>query len=298
MSVVCRICEGVEAFTVAYDGPVRSGGRDSGFSDGFRVLRCPTCGVEQLYPFPCDVEGFYSSESYWESHVGLGDLSKYHQRFDREQQRWFSEIGIGELRGKTVADFGCGVGLFLDLLQGVADRAVGIDLGEHLATVLAAKGMEFRNLKSLDDTEWLDVAVSFDTLEHVPFPRDFLEKVWRSLRPGGRLYLGVPNQADFLKQVVPSYVQFFYHCSHLWYFGVQSLAQLAGGLGFEDIAVRSIHKYDLMNVVRWASEAKGSGCSGGGPFDRMTDTLFRTGVERQGVGSHLLLSCRKGEEAP
>ena len=284
----CRLC-GQERAGLTYEGPIRKGGPESGVIEGFRVYGCDGCGVEFLDPFPDDLGAFYEGEAYWTSRQGAVDFSALRTRFDVEQVAWFSRIGPACIREKRVADFGCGAGLFLDLIQGLARQTIGIEPGRFFRPHLNASGHEHQHRVEEVETECIDVMVSFDTLEHLEDPKNTLRELRRCLVPGGRLYLGVPNREDFLTRLVPEYVSFFYHRSHLFYFRARTLVMLLEDIGFGGVRVSFLHKYDIMNLVRWARNGSGRGNDRDHVFDTHTEASFRHHVERQGISSHILV---------
>lgn len=288
----CRLC-GSTQLSLVYDGPIRAGGADSDTVDGYRVFGCARCGVEFLDPFPADTEAYYQGEQYWIDHHGPVDVAKLQVKHGPEQMRWFAEVDPDNLRGKRLGDFGCGVGIFLDMAKGVAAETVGVDLAEHFKAHLDASGHRFAGKAAELEAGSLDVAVSFDTLEHVPDAAPFLKDIWRILGPGGQVFIGVPNQRDFLKKLVPDYLPFFYHLSHLYYFSEKALRFALTEAGFKDIRANYVHKYDLMNMLVWARDRKGIGTKGSEIFDQITEDDFRGDLERQGIASHVLMKAAR-----
>lgn len=288
----CRIC-GSEDLRTAYEGPIRAGGANSGTVDGYRVLHCNACTVEFLDPFPDNLETYYEGEQYWEDHHGPLDVDKLWAKHGPEQRRWFYEVGVDILRGKHLADFGSGIGIFLDLARNVAAETTGVELAAHFREHVESRGHRFvAGPDELADASQ-DVIVSFDTLEHVPAPADFLAEMYRAMDADGVAYVGVPNQQDFLKALVPDYLPFFYHLSHVYYFSAASLQHLLTKAGFKDIAVSYVHKYDLNNLVAWARDRKGVGTVGSEVFDQFAEDSFRQNLERQGIASHILVRAAK-----
>jgi SAM-dependent methyltransferase len=104
--------------------------------------------------------------------------------------------------GKRVLDIACGSGYgsqFL-ALQG-ADHVVGVDIdratieyaqtchGHPRVTYLRADAHAVPDLEEAS----FDVIVSFETIEHVQQPRDFLMELRRVLKPGGQCFISCPN---------------------------------------------------------------------------------------------------------
>lgn len=292
MKGTCRLCGRPGTFLV-YSGPIRAGGAESGVLEGFSILGCAHCGIQFLDPFPQDTQGYYTGKQYWQDHHGPVDIAKLQTKHGAEQRRWFYEVSAQTLRGQNLVDFGCGAGIFLDMSKGIANETVGVDLALHFQDHLEKSGHRFESdTRQLEDSHF-DVAVSFDTLEHVPDPVSFLKEIYRVLKPGGQLFIGVPNQNDLLKRLVPEYLSFFYHLSHLYYFNSQALVLALKDSGFDDIQVAYVHKYDLTNMIVWARDRKGVGTPGSDLFDRYTEESFRSNLERQGIASHLFVRAGK-----
>ena len=107
--------------------------------------------------------------------------------------------------GKRVLDVACGEGYGTALLAKTAAEATGVDLSEaaiaHARTAYAAA----RNARfvcapctrlPLADAS-IDVAVSFETIEHIGEQAAFLDEIARVLAPGGLVILSCPNKAEY-----------------------------------------------------------------------------------------------------
>ena len=97
-----------------------------------------------------------------------------------------------------------------------------------------------------------DVIASFEVLEHVPNVSGFLESCWKTLRPGGKLVIEVPNHDDALlsKLDVPAYKRFYYHKAHIHYFTKKSLNEITM---FSKLRgkVESFLMYPYYNHISW-----------------------------------------------
>jgi len=83
-------------------------------------------------------------------------------------------------------DYGCGVGAFVDFLEESGfDHVVGYD---HFIEA-------YQDRRVLE--EEYDVVTSYDVIEHVDDPQDFLRMLAKLSRPGGLVVIGTPN-ADYL----------------------------------------------------------------------------------------------------
>ena len=104
--------------------------------------------------------------------------------------------------GKRVLDTACGSGYgsqFL-ALQG-ADRVVGVDIDPatieyaqrcHSHPRVTYLRADAHAVPELEEASF-DLIASFETIEHVERPRDFLLELRRVLRPGGQCFISCPN---------------------------------------------------------------------------------------------------------
>jgi SAM-dependent methyltransferase len=111
------------------------------------------------------------------------------------------EFAARKLRDTTsILDLACGVGygsrLMKDSIPGA--RVTGVDVSaEAIAYAVAhysKAGLKFRLSDAMDfDDGPFDAVVSFETIEHLPDPQGFMERVTqRLLRPGGLFIGSVP----------------------------------------------------------------------------------------------------------
>jgi ubiquinone/menaquinone biosynthesis C-methylase UbiE len=130
---------------------------------------------------PSDNKSYYDDFAGWyekERHHG------YHAMLDR------LEAGIVEplARGREVLEVGCGTGLILKRLAGVARRLTGLDLSRGMLAEARRRGFPVTEGSATDlpfaDGSF-DLAFSFKVLPHVPDIRRALAEMARVVRPGG-----------------------------------------------------------------------------------------------------------------
>lgn len=134
--------------------------------------------------------------------------------------------------GAAVLDIGCGAGDFLAALASRAGRAVGLEQSGAAAAAARARGIEVSEepLERFADTHCraFDAVCLFHVLEHLDAVRPFLSPLLGCLRPGGSLFLSVPNRArSFRRPLEPL------DCPphHLSRWSSRQIAWLAGTLG-------------------------------------------------------------------
>jgi len=106
--------------------------------------------------------------------------------------------------GKTVLDAACGSGFGSKILSGEAKKVIGIDRcpetirycnSIYQTNNLAFFQMDCRYLAFPPSS--FDIAVSFETLEHLKEPKVFLQELNRVLKVNGMLIISTPNKENF-----------------------------------------------------------------------------------------------------
>jgi SAM-dependent methyltransferase len=95
------------------------------------------------------------------------------------------------LPGLTL-DLGCGIGDFLSFRQ----RTIGVDVNPHAVAYCRKRGLDVRSMSPdvlpMDDA-CFDSILLDNVLEHIAEPGPILAEIRRTLKPGGRLLVGVPG---------------------------------------------------------------------------------------------------------
>ena len=107
--------------------------------------------------------------------------------------------------GDAVLEIGCGRGAFLQKARDKGARVSGVELNPTAAAQATVAGLEVHILDVTEPPEtWHDAfdhVVSFQVVEHVPSPFDFCRRVFRLVKPGGKLHVAVPNSDSFIKKL-------------------------------------------------------------------------------------------------
>ena len=131
-----------------------------------------------------------------------------------EKERWkpyhrfldASEIEAARpfCEGKEVMEVGCGTGLILEPLSGIASRTTGIDLSRGMIEKAAARGLNVGQASATDlpfEDESFDCVVSFKVLAHIPDIAQAVAECARVTRPGGHVVLEFYNRHS-IRQLV------------------------------------------------------------------------------------------------
>jgi SAM-dependent methyltransferase len=124
----------------------------------------------------------------------------YEDQRDQAYHTLVDELEVGVVaryaQGARVLEAGCGTGLILSRLQGLAREVVGVDLSRGMLGRAAGRGLpvaqaELARLPFTDGA--FDVVCSFKVLAHVEGIGTALAELGRVTRPGGHLLLEFYN---------------------------------------------------------------------------------------------------------
>lgn len=96
----------------------------------------------------------------------------------------------------TILDYGCGSGEYLLWLEPFGYALYGAEYDPELLTSVARRGIHIEDVQTVGQQPW---ASTFDhitlahVLEHVPSPLILLAQLFAWLKPGGTLFVEVPN---------------------------------------------------------------------------------------------------------
>jgi len=173
------------------------------------VYRCLDTGYRFYHPFSTAGDGEY--------YATMQADPNYYMKWKWEYQQTINEIP----RGAKVLEIGCGRGAFIKKLVDERNvHAVGIELNPSAAAHGRSEGLTILEqsveLHAEEQHNAYDVVCSFQVLEHIWDVRNFLMASLRALRPGGSLYIGVPNNDSYLKHLNRSLLNMPPHHMGLW----------------------------------------------------------------------------------
>ena len=215
-----------------------------------RVWRCARCHMRWLDPFPVPGVEIYDEKYYTKP---VSDGPAYTSQQDelepcyREIAEAFAAHGAG-----SVLDVGCGMGDCMLAMRRAGLEPVGIEMSSFAADAARSRGLEVHEgpaevvgSRLLGEGRTFEAIHCSHVLEHTGDARGFLALLHRLLRPGGLLYLEVPNQfrnvlekIDLVRGKDPAFSVLSVH--HHYFFSRQSLLLLLQGSGF---TVRSMRTF-------------------------------------------------------
>ncbi len=234
--VVCDGCGGVRHASVIEGRDYRFGGRET-----YRVVECQRCGLAFVSPPPTQeaLNQLYSAE-----YVPYEGQSNH--EFSRMWRRIKSRLvpAYARLLGNyihdiplagDVLDIGCGNGLILAIALARGLRAVGVEPNPPTAQACLRQGFEVY-VGTLETARLpeaaFDTVVLSQVLEHVRSPTATLREVFRVTKPGGRVYVYVPNYDSWLRWLFGRYWHGWHLPFHLYQFNFSTLSAIAQMAGF------------------------------------------------------------------
>jgi SAM-dependent methyltransferase len=98
--------------------------------------------------------------------------------------------------------------------------------------------------------EFFDIAVAWQTIEHITNPREIAEEVYRILRPGGFFVLSVPCWEGLSIRLLGKRYRYIGR-DHLFYFSPRNMERMLRGVGFSKV----VTKTGGFNPISWYQDA-------------------------------------------
>ena len=198
--------------------------------------RVRRCGTSETFPKPdpATLERQYSEAYYGPDNVKFVPSVEAFVAWMTRKRAARVHALIGR-RGR-ILEIGCGRGLLLRHLAQLGHECHGIERSA-LAARRAAQSEELRVYtqpleKCHFADEYFDVVILWHVLEHLDHPQATLAQISRLLKPGGLLYLEVPNLSSLQSC---STGKNWFHLDvehHLYHFSLNGLHQLLLSTGF------------------------------------------------------------------
>jgi len=199
-------------------------------TDGWhRVVQCTHCSLVFLNPMFSDQElaALYP-----------GDYYAYQDNFRRPRWKEVAKALLGyriapkepqfEVPG-TVLDLGCGSGWFLQAMRARGWMTYGVEISKAASLLGQSQGLQIfcGTLQQANfRPELFDYVRSNHSFEHMTCPNETLEEIYRILKPGGRLLIGVPNIDGLTARVFERYWWQLCAPFHAFNYSVKTLSQL------------------------------------------------------------------------
>lgn len=227
----CKLCGGVK-FDLIYKVPA------------WEIDRCAKCGLART------------------ANGRSANYADYHRdnQYDAEEQlfsnifsrRYYRVAGLFARPGKLL-DIGSSTGTLLEVFRSHGWQVQGVEPSKGAASIARAKGLpttvgeiEGVNLPK----NYFDLITLNHVFEHVADPVAVLSKAIKLLRPGGIIYVDVPNFASLSSLVRGKGWSYLMPWEHAHHFTPETLTKVLEKAGFKQLTWgTSAGLYDLGNPL-------------------------------------------------
>ena len=258
MEFKCKLCDGKKHELL------HSGVRDR---NDINVLRCIDCGLVFLTSIDMDITEMYEDSKMRthvynvidDNYVNTSWERRLEITFENDKRRFqqFKDL----CKEKSVLDFGCGAGGFLNHIREVTDKVYGVELEKKARVNLRTQGIQMAADIDEFKNEKFDVITMFHVMEHVNEPSILLKKVYNHLADDGIFICETPNANDVLLTLYncKEFQDFTYWSAHVILYTSETLEKMIQKQGFIAEWNTQIQRYNLSNHLYWLANGKPGG---------------------------------------
>jgi SAM-dependent methyltransferase len=193
-------------------------------------------------PTPSEISGFYPEEDYY----------AYRPASERSplKQAMMTLLGCRpgtrephfERPGRLL-DFGCGAGDFMAQWRARGWDCHGVEVSERAIAAARARGLDVRRTIGEYAEATFEYVRANHSLEHVLDPPAIIREMYRVLKPGGTLFLGVPTRDGLPARVFGRYWWYLGAPVHPVTFSTNALTKLLRSVGLQPTRVATNSDY-------------------------------------------------------
>jgi len=228
----CPVCGHVRAQDWLR-GPDRFHGRE----EKYTLVRCPACSLVWLShpPKPAEMHLHYT-DAYHKLISAAGENSPTRWKDRKAALTQCKKSG-------ALLDLGCSSGSFLAFMQSESWKLYGVEMSAEGARTAEEQSKAQVFVGDILDApfprESFDVITCFDVLEHLYEPRRVMARISEWLKPGGVIYVLVPNVNSAEARVFGSYWHGLELPRHLFHYSPASLKFLAESAGLREVSLET-----------------------------------------------------------
>jgi SAM-dependent methyltransferase len=123
-------------------------------------------------------------------------------------RKWEYDAALADLRGRQrILEIGCGSGNFMVLAKAEGGLCIeGLEQNRKAIGEAQQRGLTVREATAEEAAKETagayDAVCTFQVLEHIAKPKEFLDACCALLKPGGTLIVAVPNQDSYLPLMI------------------------------------------------------------------------------------------------
>ncbi len=233
VDVVCPACDGIN-----HEVEMKK--------NGFNYIECSNCTMLYVSPRPTEkiLSEFYPQSKLYEvfnKYIFPASASIRQEKiFKPRVEKVIDICEKYNLNADSILEVGSGYGFFLEELikHKLFNRVVGTEASDALFENSKNKDYDIYNgiLEYLTFNETFDFVASFEVIEHVFNPEEFLKKINSILNNKGVLLLSFPNYDGFDVGILREYSSAIDH-EHLNYFNEKSIRLILEKSGYDVLEI-------------------------------------------------------------
>lgn len=293
----CKICSS-ENTKIIYDDNIRNGAINSYTDEKYQMYQCLDCGTIFHRLDTEKSNEYYQSKEYRQELEHTAEINDYYRNHDREVLEKLEYTGTDIFRNSIVADIGCGGGSFLDFVSGAADQIVAIEPSKEYRESLLKKGYHTYPYAAdaMNDFEGkCDVVTSYDVIEHVNSPVEFMADVYHLLKFGGVGIIGTPTDCPFMRSLLGHTYEkkLLFSYQHPWILSGKSFEMCCTKAGFADVRIEYKQRYGLANMITWCIEKEPKGHNQFSSIAPALDDVYKRSLEQQQMADYIVAYVKK-----
>lgn len=293
----CKLC-GSNQIKVIYKKPIRDGGLGNYTKEPISMLQCENCNVIWHEPVIHDLEMYYESQEYRNSLEGTSEELEFYKKHDFETLVKFQYTGTMIYRNKIIADIGCGCGAFLDFVKGVAKECIAVEPSQTYRDIMRQKGYDTYAYMQEAMSEWrnkIELITSFDVIEHVEKPVEFIKEIHALLKTNGKAIIGTPTDAPIMRELLGNIYEqkLLFSTQHLWIFSEEALKKMTEDSGFRNMKVKYFQRYGMRNLLGWLLKKEPCSEIEGEYVTPVLDAVWKNECSRNGMADYIVLYLEK-----
>lgn len=228
--------------------------------ENWKLVKCKKCGFIYTNPVPEDMKPFYSEEYFLDErhrdkfYNNDGSIKIKEGNYNNgiiAIENYFDKRGV-------LLEIGAARGGFLKKMQDRGWEVEGVEISKD-ATALAKKLNHLElytgDYLNYNTNQKYDVICMYQTLEHLPKPKDVLIKVFNELKNGGLIVIEVPNIKGWDIKINKERRRLVYDLPrHLNHFFPSFLKKQLTDIGFEVLDTNLYYPEFLLKLLKAKSK--------------------------------------------
>lgn len=224
--------------------------------DGFSFVQCLKCQTYFINPRPTFemINEFYEDSrcmKHWKKFFSETEKSRREHIFKPRVNQVLELCKKYNINNKLLLDVGAGFGTFCEEVRekNFFEKIIALEPSHELAEACRKKGLEVIE-QPIENTHLkeVDIITNFELIEHLFWPKDFINACSKILSNDGLFILTTPNVKGFDLLTLGKLHINFAGPNHLNYFHPKSLVMLLQNCNFEVLEILTPGKLDAEMV--------------------------------------------------